>query len=52
MVRTRPWDSLKRRKETDLIYEGIATIHQLPVRPKYPLKETDLIYEGIATAIS
>ena len=39
-------------KETDLIYEGIAT-HAvcLPLRlPQLP-KETDLIYEGIATVI-
>ena len=35
-------------KETDLIYEGIATFCALPVYFIIP-KETDLIYEGIAT---
>jgi len=42
--------SSKHRKETDLIYEGIATSWLLNGRPcSWLLKETDLIYEGIAT---
>ena len=36
-------------KETDLIYEGIATFSGLGDLTKDLLKETDLIYEGIAT---
>ena len=37
-------------KETDLIYEGIAT-YRYPHRINVTIwtKETDLIYEGIAT---
>ncbi len=37
-------------KETDLIYEGIATrrLSRMVMRAM-PIKETDLIYEGIAT---
>jgi len=38
-------------KETDLIYEGIAT-EALDRYDKAPVaKETDLIYEGIATTV-
>ena len=37
-------------KETDLIYEGIATISLVLDPTLLFLKETDLIYEGIATA--
>ncbi len=40
------------RKETDLIYEGIATLYDLAVEPLQDGKETDLIYEGIATCIT
>jgi len=37
-------------KETDLIYEGIATRFDfLPFTNVVITKETDLIYEGIAT---
>ena len=36
-------------KETDLIYEGIATGQALSVFSFQIQKETDLIYEGIAT---
>jgi len=37
-------------KETDLIYEGIATFPRINRFPFARLeKETDLIYEGIAT---
>jgi len=37
-------------KETDLIYEGIATCScVLPIFQRICHKETDLIYEGIAT---
>ena len=36
-------------KETDLIYEGIATLLPIPIKLRLFLKETDLIYEGIAT---
>ena len=40
-------------KETDLIYEGIATlIPPAPVAKSGREKETDLIYEGIATKLS
>ena len=35
-------------KETDLIYEGIATLRPMAMASGV-LKETDLIYEGIAT---
>jgi len=35
-------------KETDLIYEGIATLVDIRL-PASVIKETDLIYEGIAT---
>jgi len=39
-------------KETDLIYEGIATLCQCHCFYLHHLiKETDLIYEGIATPI-
>jgi len=38
------------RKETDLIYEGIATFSRLLFYFIAQMtKETDLIYEGIAT---
>jgi len=38
------------RKETDLIYEGIATKGDiLALKNTVKVKETDLIYEGIAT---
>ena len=43
---------MKTGKETDLIYEGIATLN--PIQPNYQTrynKETDLIYEGIATEV-
>ena len=36
-------------KETDLIYEGIATLIFLCDTGEWKTKETDLIYEGIAT---
>jgi len=36
-------------KETDLIYEGIATPYLGAARSLACVKETDLIYEGIAT---
>ncbi len=36
-------------KETDLIYEGIATKEKTDLTKEIALKETDLIYEGIAT---
>ncbi len=37
-------------EETDLIYEGIATINlRSMMRCKITREETDLIYEGIAT---
>jgi len=39
-------------KETDLIYEGIATAMKARRENPYTRKETDLIYEGIATQIS
>ncbi len=39
-------------KETDLIYEGIATAPGAPSNTGLRLKETDLIYEGIATFMS
>jgi len=38
-------------KETDLIYEGIATIRVSAFISVTSLKETDLIYEGIATTL-
>ena len=38
-------------KETDLIYEGIATVTVKPRLYKRFRKETDLIYEGIATLL-
>ena len=38
-----------REKETDLIYEGIATHHHTAPLWAASWKETDLIYEGIAT---
>jgi len=39
-------------KETDLIYEGIATA-RVPSHPRsFARKETDLIYEGIATHVA
>jgi len=36
-------------KETDLIYEGIATLARPVDHNTVFSKETDLIYEGIAT---
>jgi len=39
-------------KETDLIYEGIATLIPSHMISLYEMeKETDLIYEGIATIL-
>ena len=44
------WDS-GYIKETDLIYEGIATNPPTTIWSDIITKETDLIYEGIATSL-
>jgi len=47
------WGLFGAYKETDLIYEGIATYLALRAIVRLiNLKETDLIYEGIATFLS
>ena len=43
------WHRRSCTKETDLIYEGIATSSRSVDLISLSLKETDLIYEGIAT---